>query len=283
MLKILKSLLLIVLSLTFCTKSHAQFGHGSWRRNPYSEYMNAKEHGWGALMRAYQRMYIGFSYPVIPVDLRSDFVGVKGFSNEHPGHYYPLPDTSIERKLVTAKSWVFSFGTYFGLAKAGKDGELALNLEVTGGYLFAKNDGNLGLEYVAMPLSLEYKSGGEARLNKTKKLLFTIGAGANFYSYQGYMSVSDQLEEDNEVLGIVPFAKIELGYFLGVAFKFGANVNLMPIHFPTLRNEITPGPGYNSNTLSSSVLVNTTIKPGVTISLVVLPFSWDWSDDKWDF
>lgn len=277
----LKTLLSFSILLTFlCPRSYSQ---SYFRMSNREDYQRAKDNGWDWYVRCYQRMYIGISYPIMPVTLRTDYVGV--FSNDG-SHNYPVyhwhPDTTITHSTVTSGSIVLTAGTSFGLAKMGRQGLLSLNTEVTGGYVKSKNkdDFSFTFEYMALPISLEIKSGGEARLNKTRKTIFSIGAGGSLYYYLGTVSASDAGEGQIGTYGVTPFAKIEMGFLAGIAFKVGLTANATPIKFKTIASE--DAAGYAPN-ISASTYANLTMKNGITLYLVLMPFSWDWSDDKWDY
>jgi hypothetical protein len=71
-----------------------------------------------------------------------------------------------------------------------------------------------------VPLSLDFKSGGEAILDKSKRFCFTLGAGLEPLWISGHMN----LQYSYHKLRMMPFAKAEVGFMTNFAgFKLRAS------------------------------------------------------------
>lgn len=276
------ALTLLLVALAPSARSQTYF-NGFRRENPYLDYQRGKENGWDWMTRFYQKFYLGVQYPVVPLHLNLQYSNT--FKAEFAGTApdQKRPDSSSSINFTCTKSWAVMGGEHFRLGKVGKTGAVVINCQIEGGYLQGESKDksqSAQLMYMGLPISFEYKSGGEARLNKTQKSLFSIGAGVNPSFYTG--SIYGSTGGGESAAGFVPFAKIELGYLAGVAFKLAATVNFATLNFEKYDRTIyfTDASDYQTMT---ELHGEAQVKPTVVLSLAVMPFSWDWSDDRWDY
>jgi hypothetical protein len=122
--------------------------------------------------------------------------------------------------------------------------------------------------HVGLIASLDYKVGGDAVSNKAKKFCFAAGAGL-------YPHVMQTLFADLPYtkFSTTPFLKMEIGYVLGIAFKLRATYMFSGMNYFNAKADVLlPGESYRIYTKS---------RPELTLSLLLMPFSWDWENDRW--
>jgi len=145
------------------------------------------------------------------------------------------------------------------------------NGEITGAYY--SNDFGLGFSsmsvQMAVPVSLDFKFGAEASLQKAAKFTGTIGAGV-------YPSANMTVDFDNGGFGfgVSPFVKGEIGIKGGILWKLRAQYVMGRIPFYTDGNSI----GGLMGSTNSSELIG---KGVASVSLVFMPFSWNFREDGW--
>ncbi|RYD55812.1 MAG: hypothetical protein EOP56_14710 [Sphingobacteriales bacterium] len=120
--------------------------------------------------------------------------------------------------------------------------------------------------HVGVPLSLDYKVGADAILDRGRGMCFTAGAGL-----YPYVMLSAWGTFEDVTAKAAPFAKIELGYVLGIAFKVRATV----ISGLTYMSERPPVQGV------SNLRVEMKGKPELNLSLLIMPFSYQWEKNRW--
>lgn len=129
-------------------------------------------------------------------------------------------------------------------------------------YYTGSYSATIGMMTGAVPLSLDFKAGGEMSLEKEDKLLFTAGMGV-----APWFGMNDTRMR----FGVKPFLKLELGFHAGLAFK------LRGMFFMGEGNFIKDDGEIGSNIIKRKSTGNF----GTTIGLSVMPFSWDWDKNKW--
>jgi hypothetical protein len=173
---------------------------------------------------------------------------------------------------------------YFPLTYIGQNSALVLN---TGVYARGSSWdlGNTSLDptattinsaaevQIGVPIGVDYIFGGEVTCNKQDKVTLRAGAGAMPYIAVG--SLADNSEKYAK-LGMKPYVKAELGFFLGVEWKIRG---MVIAGSRTLYNYQVGD--YNLNNSSYYASYSFTVRPSYILGFSVFPFSFGWENDKW--
>lgn len=183
---------------------------------------------------------------------------------------------SFKADIKAKQSFVVHIGSYFPLLIVSDNSMLVFNMELMASVSKLTYDSitiTPGAKFsipfqtyrAGMPLSIEYRMGGDARLNKNYKTCFGIGAGIN----PGILYSTDY--NRNPPLKITPFVKAEAGFFAGLAFKLRVIAYFGETEYDYSEN-------YNK-VRGLNNLVRTEIRGnyGYSASLVIMPFSYMWS------
>jgi hypothetical protein len=222
---------------------------------------------------------------------RLEISGGETFGNASVNTYTRIldPVTNIRSGNTTGKSFSYRSvsgyaAVYFPLSYIGQNSMLALNT----GLYFTTNSWDLGNtsldpnnivnntaseKYIGVPIGVDFIYGGEATFNKQNKVTLRGGVGAMPYFAMG------KLEDGSEKyskLGLQPYAKAELGFFLGVEWKIRG---MVAIGTRTLYDYHAGD--YNLNESSYYVANSFKVRSSYTIGLAVFPFSMHWENDKW--
>lgn len=187
-------------------------------------------------------------------------------------------DTTIKKRIKSKHSYAIHAGTFLPLALFGNQSMIVFNMEVYGSYTSLNYDTvyfHPKLKYrnprslitMGVPLSIDFKNGGEVSLSKKQSSLLTVGGGVMIGVYGEHVSKMNPFYE----LHTIPFIKAELGFFAGLAFKFRGTAYLGRVEY---FNDATT---YRDNTIH--MLTNTNY--GFNLSLLVMPFSFDWRTEEW--
>lgn len=127
---------------------------------------------------------------------------------------------------------------------------------------------------VGVPISLDYKTGGDAAQSKRYGTMFTVGAGIQpmYIQSDGFKSEgSKSIDQDTKILS---FIKAEAGFRAGMAFKLRAMAYIGQLTLidrqETIIKEGTESTilGYRHTTSSGPL--------GYTIQLIIMPGSFGW-------
>jgi hypothetical protein len=117
----------------------------------------------------------------------------------------------------------------------------------------------------SLPVSFNYKFGGDATLSKDNRTLLSAGAGIA----TSYITVDDNTNAE-ALIRAVPFVKAEVGFVFGFAFKvrgtaYLGNYDMIDYKSP----EISTGVGLLSRQYSGQL--------GYNLSVIIMPmaFAWD--------
>lgn len=226
---------------------------------------------WDKVAKTYKGMEIGIS---------------KGFMSPVFESYYFEEDGKefVEKKAITKGQLKYHWGFYYGFAirltEFDEKSALGMNIglmynvmEMTSGEKdvpvgFGQNVPEVIFSYVALPISLDYKSGAEAAWNRYEKSMFSFGVGvAPKFTTAGIAG--------NATARISPFVKGEFGYFVGLAFKLRATYFIGEQKFEDgpLSDDLF-GNGFSFGSYSPDLSV--TSGGELVISLIVMPFSRSW-------
>jgi len=174
-------------------------------------------------------------------------------------------------------------GTYFPVAHVGKRGALAISVAAVANMISwskiadttygAYGNGITGTTLnTALPIGLDIKWGCEARQSRNYAICYTLGAGV--YPSYSMTSITDfaNKTETNNVFNVNPYFKAEVGILAGICIKLRAMYSLGNIQYINAMNKVdatTPG----TFTLTG--------KNTMTVSLVIMPFSYTWKKYGW--
>lgn len=140
------------------------------------------------------------------------------------------------------------------------------------------------MQYMSMylPVSLDFKVGGDAVYNRDIKYMVTLGAGAMPFFYGTPTYGSDlSIGDDEANVGIKAFGKAELGFFAGIAMKLRATCSFKKILFDEQNTyEEVPDKSTQLGYVNITGHYKVTTNPELTLSLVLMPFSRKWDSDR---
>lgn len=121
---------------------------------------------------------------------------------------------------------------------------------------------------MALPIGLDFKFGCDALTVKNNRFCATLGVGA-LPTYS--VTTLDNIPTLDGQFGVAPYAKVEAGIFAGICMKVRAIYSFGNTTYFDKTDKTT----FSSN---STTLVG---KSNLTISLLVMPFSWAWDKEEW--
>lgn len=193
-----------------------------------------------------------------------------------------VKDTNYKYNMNTSGSFGFTIGTYVPISRLGEKSILAFGVDYmynmmlwdtklktydyAGNYYDAPFSG--GTLQMALPVGLDFKFGADAMTDKAIRFCATLGAGA-LPSYS--LTALDQVNNIDGQFGIAPYGKVELGIFAGICMKIRAVYSYGNLSYmdDTRHDEFSK---------TRSQLIG---KSNLTLSLLVMPFSWGWSRAEW--
>jgi len=190
-----------------------------------------------------------------------------------------LIDTTYREKIRTKGGFGATVGTYFPVAPIGEKGSLAISLSylynalLWEGTSFSYSTGSEGTTSsgsgtieMALPVGLDYKFGCDALLDKSKRFCYSVGVGA-------YPSLTATVYKDEAGAGfhVLPYLKGEVGIFAGICMKVRATYAFGNIKYISYNDSY-------GNVQSETSLKG---KSALTLSLILMPFSWKWEKQDW--
>lgn len=123
---------------------------------------------------------------------------------------------------------------------------------------------NMPFMMASLPISFNYKYGGDASLSKDNRTLLSAGAGIA----TSYITIDDGSASE-ALIKAVPFIKAEVGFVFGVAFKirgtaYMGNYDLIDYKSP----ELSKATGVISRQYSGQL--------GYNVSVIIMPLSFMW-------
>lgn len=228
--------------------------------------------------RMYQRSYLGFGVANMDLEIQQKY-------------YYDNFERIIKLKAKNVQSYSVTQGYFFPISTMQKNKSFGVDISSTVSLINYEFDTihyspdlwviEKGFAYQStLPIALVYKSGGEVSLHKKDKFLFMIGAGiAPTYSLSKIVSPYETLFTRN-------FVTMEMGYFFGLAIKFRATAFFgSKVLIDSEGDDLEFAShvhGYDVGYLDNKVIGKTQ----VNLSLLLMPFSWDWKSEKgkgWEF
>ena len=236
----------------------------------------------------------------------SSFAQSKGVQRFQIGYYFPmtkavyteraltqtgLDDDEVSNTVRTKGGFGITLGHFFPVAKIGQKSSLNISLDflynlmvwdakmigeseydyTTGEYSTGDDLGiSAATVHWGLPVGVDFKTGGEAILDRGSRLSLTMGTGI-------YPSMNVTAFESNAgiKMKIQPYLKAEVGMFAGINWKVRALYafgKLDYINFSTTSS----GVGYAYESTASLVSMST-----FTLSLMVMPGSFKWGRNEW--
>lgn len=236
-----------------------------------------------------KRWELGYTYPMV-------FATYKSTERVSSPNGDQVFEANIEKNVRSNFGFGGLMGTYIPITKLGSSALLAAGVNamynaytwdythptfqnyVTDAYgnvigaHFDENSKSMpftgGSVQLGLPVSLDVKFGAEASLQKHAKYTATIGVGA---IPSGTITVD--LDNAEYAWGVNPFAKAEIGAKAGIIWKLRFQYTMGPVTFFNGNNTFTEG-----NTSSTRELIGNGI---ASVSLVLMPFSWNFQEDGW--
>ena len=255
----MKSVLsVLAILILFAGTADAQMNRAGGMFGDYSKKSKTKGKKGGSTL--FQRLTIGygqhFAYNTMDIEYRQD--GVR--------------DTSFNVALNSTAPMVGFLNFTFPLAKVSKKSAFTLDIGFSYTAFTLRYDSttvldsmivteDLPVSIMSLPISFDFKTGGEATLSKENRLLFTAGIGVA----PSYVMADINPEASIRAL---PFIKLEAGFFLGMAFKLRGMAYLGNARYINDEGAKATVPGITSRVSNGGY--------GYTISLGIMPFSYKW-------
>lgn len=243
--------------------------------------------------------FAGFSQPGVPKIIQRFQVGYSFLvADAHYKIQYPIENTSpiridkyfrdtiIEHSLTNEGGYGITAGTYIPLAEMGTRGTLALAIDFVynsykWNYDLLNNNGRLIVDskppvtgnttQIGVPLSLDYKFGGDARLDKSRRICATVGFGGS-----ALQTTTEYGGDGNTTLQVYPHVKGEFGIFAGMCIKFRALYTFGNFQYVNDR-----GPAADAQTGYFNSTVSLSGKSSLALSIIIMPFSPSWEKVRW--
>jgi hypothetical protein len=273
---IFNKILAVTCLLAACSFSaSAQFG--------YARYANSEKAAAKLeyIKRTRQQSTLGMSFRFASADFKLHY---KENANGAPSLYKSL-DTSFERRVTTNLD--YSTGLFYDwfIPIASIDDKSIMAITLNGCIDFFKfqiteantNNSSFGQmavsdvsgDQVGLMVGLEYKSGGDAVLNKRYKGMFSLGAGVMPSIFEvNYGALGN--EGYFSKFKMTPYIRSEIGFLFGIAFKLKADILFGQGTYFNASNVV------NNNKLDVSLK---STAPTLRLSVGIMPFSWDWDRD----
>lgn len=266
---------LVVVILLAVASSISSYAQGVFFQH-YPSYADAKARGF---QKMWQRNTVGYSLRFASAKFSMRY---KDGTSGAPSLYRHI-DTSTEKTVHTelSGSWGCYSEQFAPIAMLDDQGILAFSY---GGYVdfFKFKIGEVGLIQGGKPatddaqgmaggflLGLDYRVGGDAFLDKSRRGMFNIGAGIS-PSFLLTRYNPAYFTDERMRLKMIPYIKAEVGFFLGIAFK--------------LRGDMLFGKAVYVDSIDEGEDDRTEISMkgdmyGFRLSLAIMPYSWDWGSD----
>ncbi len=255
MLFIRRFIIVIMIGISFTATAQSSY------RTRLQDYYLQMSSPYGHFAR---RLSLSFGKYFIPGKVDVDYSGI-------PDSLFV--DTTMSLTMHARRSYTIAVGDYFPLAIISDNSMLVCNIELMGSYskltydtVYFADSGKLSQSFetfrAGIPISIEYRAGGDVTLNKNSTMMFTIGGGVN-------VGIIRSLD-DRKVMPYkaTPFIKLEMGAFAGLAFKARLVYNFGNSYYAKNENQNVLGNDYVSSAYRGT--------NGISFSIVIMPFSYKW-------
>lgn len=239
------------------------FAQSSYRTRMQDFYMAKSIRG----NKMVQRISLGIGKTFIPGTISLHYAGIPDSS---------YVDTVIEMRAKSRGSVTAHLGVYFPISIVSDNSMLVLNIEgmfnmttMTHDTIYFSDSAKLIKPFRTirggLPISLEYRMGGDVSLNREDAALFTIGGGICPTMVNTY---------DEAVIPrykFIPFVKVEAGFVAVAAIKLRAMYYFRSSLYR--KGEEIISVRHNTDYLSSEYRGSN----GFSLSIIIMPFSWKWN------
>lgn len=236
------------------------------------------------LPKAMQRIEIGYSFPMTTAKFTQHTSLIDIFAETNT-------DTTFSKNYSTKGGFGITVGTYFPIVRLGENSSLNIALSYVynamvwdasivhfNGYdssagMFTYNS-NLVISaltvHMGLPIGLDFKTGGESILDRSKRFSFTLGTGIypsmNATVFENFTGSKTKLQ---------PYLKGEVGVFAGVNFKVRALYTFGNLNYIDYKENV----GGDIFAYESSAKLTSTST--FTLSIIAQPFSFGWGKSEW--
>jgi hypothetical protein len=182
---------------------------------------------------------------------------------------YSENSTTAKRTLNIKgeESMAVFLSTFFELGRISDNSAIALDLGVAANMFTFRHDTlitkagpvqqDIPITFLAVPISIDFKTGGEVTLNKEQRTVFSGGIGI----------APSMIQNDiGSRIGAAPFVKLEAGFLAGMVFKVRGMLYMGQARY--INDEaLTSGP-YTSRKSSGPF--------GASVGIVIVPFAFGW-------
>ncbi|MES2479980.1 MAG: hypothetical protein V4561_12900 [Bacteroidota bacterium] len=276
---------LLLLAITYCLPTYAQYGHGfgGYRaingNNHYNYYnyiqtYNRKKEN-GDNVDNFYRVQEGLVFGLINATYKLDYIFSDGTGANGIKNYY-----SGEKEFkIKGMAYGLSNERYFSLGKTSENSLIAFTVGVDMLYIkFKFEETRLSRGYTFtpehnilqgnVPLGLAYKTGTDAVLRSNVKSGFSFGGGALF-------NTNFDLGPNGgfPTINIRPYATIEMAFYTSFCWKIRGTAHLGKVPL-SISSEYT---GISVSDEETTMTI--TAKPSFFLSFIFTDFSWDWDEE----
>jgi hypothetical protein len=241
------------------------------------EYIKQGYQNQSRLSRKWHRIQIGASS-----------IGASGYYKGEFDEVYlgELRSRYHEGHTVSKGGLGVTLGTFYRLAKLGKKTAIAFDVDVMYNFIYWKGLGNefytdkaflntATTRQLAVPLGLELKFGSDARLEKNHRFCMSFGGGVMPCYNRTALIDTGKYQAWDRNFGYMPFTKFEIGMFTGICWKVRV---MYSFGEQTL---LTGASNWHKNLPYGLFDFSLQQRTALTVSLLLMPFSFDWPDNGW--
>jgi hypothetical protein len=179
-------------------------------------------------------------------------------------------NSELQRKTLNIKgeeSMAVFLSTFFPLGYISERSAIALDVGATASMFTFRHDtlitrngpaqADIPIMLAGLPISIDFKTGGEVTLNKEQRHVFSGGVGV----------APAMIQNDVDMrIGAAPFIKLEAGFLAGMVFKVRGMLYLGQGRYINDK-DLTSGPWLTRKSNGPF---------GASVGLVIVPFAFGW-------
>jgi|GEM_PF-1216906 len=200
--------------------------------------------------------------------------------NEYKSVYYEGPSTSKGGLGVT-------LGTHSRIWRMGKAAALTYDMDFMYGWTYWKGIGqgfykerewNNGAvtSQMALPIGLSLRFGSDAAREKSQRFCMNFGGGIMpMYNRTRLEDTGKKNPNVQKYFAFTPYMRFEVGLFAGICWKVRVNYSFGDFKL------IEDNKNWHKENPYGVEKFNLMGKTGLNVSLILMPFSYDWPDNGW--